>query len=112
MDPRIEQLAEMTVGVIAFSELVALGVYGALAEVGLRVPGDVSVLGFDDITADVAVPPMTAANLRLREAGQQAARLALEMAADPEALRRLAGCEVPIPAQLVARESTGPAAAN
>jgi DNA-binding LacI/PurR family transcriptional regulator len=96
--------------VIAYNELCALGAYAALAEAGLRVPEDVSVIGFDDITADVALPPMTVVSLQLREVGLAAAALALALASGAGAWQRLAGQIVSVPAQLVVRSSTGLAA--
>lgn len=96
--------------VIAYNELCALGVYAALAEARLRVPEDVSVIGFDDITANVALPPMTVVSLQLREVGLAAADLALELASGPGARPRLAGRDLPVPTQLVVRRSTGLAA--
>lgn len=98
--------------VLAYNELCALGVYAALADAGLRVPGDVSVIGFDDITASVALPPMTVVSLRLRDVGLTAAALALELASDPGARQRLTGSESLVPTRLVVRDSTGPAPAE
>ncbi|HSV72458.1 MAG TPA: LacI family DNA-binding transcriptional regulator [Chthonomonadales bacterium] len=95
--------------IVAYNELVASGACAALAGRGLRVPRDVSVVGFDDITACVASPPMTVVSLGLRQVGATAAALALEMAGDPDARRRLAGQSVAVPTRLVVRRSTGPA---
>jgi len=96
--------------VLAYNELCGLGVYAALRDAGLRVPEDVSVIGFDDITATVALPPMTVVSLQLREVGLAAARMALELAAGPEGRKRLDGQDLLVPSRLVVRSSTGPAA--
>lgn len=66
-------------GVLAFDDLTALGVVRGLAEAGLQVPGDCSVLGFDDILpAAVATPGITTIRQPLLEMGLLAARTLLE----------------------------------
>ncbi|MBH5334991.1 LacI family DNA-binding transcriptional regulator [Streptomyces pactum] len=64
--------------VMAANDTVALGVCAALRDQGLRIPQDVSVVGFDDLpfSAD-AVPALTTVRLPLYEAGARAGRLAL-----------------------------------
>ncbi len=65
-------------GVIAFDDLTALGVVRGLAEAGLHVPGDCSVMGFDDVLpAEVATPAMTTIRQPLKEMGFQAAECVL-----------------------------------
>jgi DNA-binding LacI/PurR family transcriptional regulator len=88
--------------VFVASDVVAFGVYGALREAGLRVPLDVSVIGFDDIPlAGYADPPLTTVRLPAFELGQRTGRLLLSL---------IAGREVPhrslLPAELVIRGST------
>ncbi|WP_030669729.1 LacI family DNA-binding transcriptional regulator [Streptomyces rimosus] len=63
--------------VIAANDTAALGVCAALRDRGLRVPGDISVAGFDDLpfSADAA-PALTTVRLPLQEAGARAGRLA------------------------------------
>ncbi|MFT4307168.1 MAG: LacI family DNA-binding transcriptional regulator [Microbacterium sp.] len=60
-------------GALAFNDLVAMGLLSALAERGIRVPDDLSVTGFDDITfARYTSPPLTTATVPAAELGTQA----------------------------------------
>ena len=59
-----------------FNDLVAMGVLRALAELGLRVPEDVSVVGFDDIPAAAFLSvPLTTIRVDQREMGRKATEL-------------------------------------
>ncbi|GGN22946.1 LacI family DNA-binding transcriptional regulator [Streptomyces fuscichromogenes] len=63
----------------AASDMVALGALAALREAGLDVPGDVSVVGFDDVPfATDLTPPLTTVRVPYEELGRTAVRLALE----------------------------------
>jgi LacI family transcriptional regulator len=60
-------------GVLAFNDLVAMGLMSALGERGVRVPQDISVVGFDDIPfARYTTPPLTTASVPMAELGEQA----------------------------------------
>ena len=60
--------------VLAFDDLTALGVVRGLTGVGVRVPQDCSVIGFDGVLpAEVATPAITTIRQPLREMGMQAA---------------------------------------
>ena len=86
--------------IIALSDVMALGVLAELRERGIRVPDDVSVVGFDDIpvAADVA---LTTVRLPMAELGAAALRMAmLEPASRPR--RKTTGHE------LVVRASAAP----
>jgi LacI family transcriptional regulator len=64
--------------VLAFDDLTALGVVRGLTEAGLRVPQDVSVMGFDDVLpAKVSTPAITTIRQPLHEMGLQAAEQVL-----------------------------------
>ena len=84
------------------SDLLASGVLQWLYEHGLRVPADVSVVGFDDTLAAHLAPALTTVRLPMAEFGQLAVELALRDRTAPAAQRRLQ-------ASLVVRDSTGPA---
>jgi LacI family transcriptional regulator len=65
--------------VLAFDDLTALGVVRGLAESGIRVPEDCSVMGFDDVLpAEVATPAMTTIRQPLREMGLESAERVLQ----------------------------------
>ena len=95
--------------IFAFNDVTAIGAVSALREAGLRVPRDISVLGFDDITAaSMHHPPLTTIHQPLRNMGQIAASTLLSLIRD----------EIPHPhpavitayPRLVVRKSTGHAA--
>jgi DNA-binding LacI/PurR family transcriptional regulator len=83
--------------VFAGSDLFAAGVLQALHEARLRVPDDISVVGFDDTDAAKLTPPLTTVALPMIDVGREALELALVN--DPKLHRRLR-------ATLVTRAST------
>jgi DNA-binding LacI/PurR family transcriptional regulator len=90
----------------AYNDISAIGAVRALQESGLRVPQDVSVMGFDDIpSAAFNTPTLTTVRQPLARMGQVAAQTLLE---------RIAGkddypSEIAIEPELVVRESTAEA---
>lgn len=91
--------------VLAFDDLTALGVVRGLAEAGIRVPQDCSVMGFDDVfPAEVATPAITTIRQPLREMGLEAAQRVLNALKSPAKEER-ARVHQPFP-RLVIRMST------
>ena len=91
--------------VLCFNDVAAIGAIRALHDAGLRVPEDVSVLGYDDIeSAAFHVPSLTTIRQPLEAMGTLAASLLLrKLAGEPtETTHRVAP-------ELIPRESTGPA---
>jgi LacI family transcriptional regulator len=91
--------------IVAGNDLLALGCYAALGDRGLSVPGDVSVVGYNDIPfAEFFAPPLTTIRIPHREIGIKAADLMLDAIAErdqtPVSLR--------LSPTLVVRRSTGP----
>jgi LacI family xylobiose transport system transcriptional regulator len=91
------------------NDLQALGLYEAARELGLRIPEDLSVVGFDDLpVARWVGPPLTTVRQPLTEMAEAAARLVLELGREE---RPAAGTRVELATSLVVRSSTGAAPA-
>lgn len=89
-------------GVFVASDLMATGALKVLAASGRRVPGDVSVVGYDDsILATTANPPLTSVRQPLEEMGQLMVEVLLGRIAD----RSAPPVQKILPAQLSRRES-------
>jgi LacI family transcriptional regulator len=98
-------LPEPPTAIFAFNDAMAIGVMQALAARGLRVPADVSVVGFDDtIQAAIAVPALTTVRQPLAEQGRTAVSLLLRQIEN----RRLEPLRLELATRLVVRESTAP----
>ena len=70
--------------VFACSDTMALGLYDAAAALGLRIPEDVSVIGFDDLPeAQWVTPALTTVRQPIAEMGEAALRMLLRISADP-----------------------------
>lgn len=89
--------------IVAANDLIAIGALRAAREAGLRVPRDLSLVGFNDIPdAELIEPPLTTVRVPQEEMGARAAALLVA---------RLAGDEIReprivLPARLVVRSST------
>ncbi|HEY1679873.1 MAG TPA: LacI family DNA-binding transcriptional regulator [Candidatus Sulfotelmatobacter sp.] len=89
----------------AFNDISAMGAIRALRESGLRVPTDVSVVGFDDIqSAAYQNPGLTTVRQPLKEMGRTAAETLLRRIrkAQPDAQ----GGEIMVEPELIVRETT------
>ncbi len=95
--------------ILAMSDAMAIGAMRALRDLGLDIPGDVSVVGFDDIDLAPHVdPPLTTVHQPIRRKGEEAVRLLLAVVERrdlprPEHLR--------LETRLIIRASTGPLSA-
>jgi LacI family transcriptional regulator len=90
----------------AFNDIAAIGAIWALREAGLRVPEDVSVVGFDDIPgAAYANPSLTTVRQPLVRMGQIAAKTLVDQIESRNEYQE----EIAIEPEFVVRDSTGPA---
>lgn len=97
------RLAERPTAIFAHSDTQALGVMQAAADLGLRVPEDLSVVGFDDIEmAEYA--GLTTVRQPLVETGRKGIELLLRLMDDPS----LPTACVELPIELVVRRTTAP----
>ncbi|OPY97029.1 LacI family transcriptional regulator [Bradyrhizobium sacchari] len=93
--------------VVAANDLLALGVLDALAARRLRCPGDVSLVGHNDMPLmDVVSPPLTTVRIEHREMGRIAARMLVETIKSRSSELR----HVVLSPELVVRQSTAPRA--
>jgi LacI family transcriptional regulator len=93
--------------IFAFNDVTAIGAILALRETGLRVPHDVSVLGFDDVLiASANHPQLSTIHQPLRGMGQAAATTMLGLIRDDMPYPRPA--IITVYPKLVVRKSTGP----
>lgn len=91
--------------ILCSNDLTALGAMSALQEAGLKIPEDVSVVGFDDIYfARVSHPPLTTVSLSRERLGQ----LAFEALDRMLHHRTHHGAEYVVETRLIVRQSTGP----
>lgn len=93
--------ANRPTGVLAMSDEMAVAVIAAAGQLGLRVPEDVSVVGFDDtVTATSSSPPLTTVHQPHADKGAAAVRMLLGGRAGPK--------DITFPVELVVRASTAP----
>ncbi|MFC8733502.1 DUF6807 family protein [Luteimicrobium sp. NPDC057192] len=109
-------LATRATAVVAYNDLVAFGLLGRLDELGVSVPGEVSVVGFDDIDlARFAKPPLTTVAVPRTQLGERAWKRLHEQISTTAVHGDDAGPALPdsstdlLRTHLVLRESTGPA---
>ena len=95
--------------ILAMSDAMAIGAIQAIHQKGRSVPGDISVVGFDDVELAASTdPPLTTVHQPVRGKGEAAVRLLLSVmeGGQSEAVHRR------LETRLVIRSSTGPVAAD
>lgn len=90
---------------LVINDMLAIAVLRAAADLGLSIPGELSVASFDDIPgASYTVPRLTTVSGKAIESGRDAVRLLLNRFADPDRPQQVTTANV----ELIVRESTGP----
>ncbi len=99
-------ISDRPTAVIAFNDIMALGAMHAIRSHRLRVPEDISVVGFDDIAmASHANPPLTTVSQPRYQMGQLAMRMLRQMI---QGETHLGGSYTLVESPLIVRESTAP----
>lgn len=104
----MEQLLDVTpalTAVVSGNDWMAMGAIEAIYQRGLRIPKDISLVGFDDIdSAQWLTPPLTTMRQPMRQIGAKAAELLIEQIETG----KLAGQVILFPAEMVIRQSVAP----
>jgi DNA-binding LacI/PurR family transcriptional regulator len=107
--PRVREMllqAQRPTAIIAYSDICAVRVIGVARELGLKVPGDLSVVGFDNTAvARNYDTPISSVHPEFREVGTLAANILLDKIDKPRPRPTFKALVTP---RLVVRESTGP----
>ena len=100
-------LAAGVTAVIAYNDVIALGLLSRLNARGIAVPAAISVLGFDDIALSAMVhPSLTTVGLPMKSCGRAGVDLLLGLLQDPD---KFGSTRRELATQLMVRGSTGPA---
>jgi len=98
-------VGEGATAVLAYNDALAIGVIKGLKQLGVAVPDDVSVVGFDNVLlADIVDPGLTTVAAPMRKAGALGVGNVLALAAGA----KTHGETLVLPVKLVVRASTGP----
>ncbi|MFI5913208.1 LacI family DNA-binding transcriptional regulator [Dactylosporangium sp. NPDC051541] len=99
-------LAASVTAVIAYNDMIGLGLMSRFAIRGVRVPADVSIVGFDDIPAAALVSPaLTTVAQPKDQCGRAGVDLLNDLIEDRD---RPAAARLSLPTRLIVRGSTGP----
>ena len=102
-----QAVATGATAVVTYNDLVAIGLLARLHARGISVPGDLSVVGIDDIAmAGMSRPALTTVRLPTQRSGQIAVELLLALFDDPDPDTAI-GSRGTLPGELIVRDSTG-----
>lgn len=106
---RLLALDQPPTAIFAFNDMLAIGAVLAAQRRGLRVPGELSIVGFDDtFEAQIVSPALTTVRQPLAEMGRMAVALLVRLLAN----QRIEALHVELMTKLVTRESTAPPASH
>ena len=110
---QILAMTDRPTAVFCASDEVALGLISTMQQAGVRVPEDLSVVGFDDIAiSEFAIPPLTTIRQDRHKLGRSAARLLQSMLDQPQGKGPVPmGFVELVGVELIVRGSTAPAKA-
>jgi LacI family transcriptional regulator len=103
-------LSEPPTAVFAHNDVLAMGAMSAIYHAGLKVPDDISIVGYDDtINAAYLNPPLTTVKLPIAEMGHVAGKTILGLIKNGNSLSPQT---TTLPVELILRASTAPLRAN
>ena len=96
---------DLPTAVLTANDLTAIGAISEFESAGIKIPSDISIVGFDDIAfAALTRPKLTTVHVPLNELGRRAVEVLLNSLDDLQKV----GIEIRMPTKLVIRDSTGP----
>jgi LacI family transcriptional regulator len=99
------QAEERPTAVFACNDLMAVGAVNACTKLGVRIPEDISIIGFDNtILAEITHPKLTSVDLNMKDIGYRAALELLDIIENGSKSRK----KIILDTNLVIRESCGP----
>jgi LacI family transcriptional regulator len=110
------QKEDRPTAIFAYNDTMALGIVRAIYELGLKIPADISVVGFDGLATCLSVyPPLTTVSVPIRQLANTAVEMLMhriDTIYKSENNSEFVPQNIKLVPQLVIRESTGPAAIN
>jgi DNA-binding LacI/PurR family transcriptional regulator len=101
-------LPQPPTAVVCYNDLSALGAMRQIRNRGLRIPADISVVGFDDLyISQYLNPPLTTVRQPMRQMGRMAMETLLQIFAGADS-----GHDIKVPGELIVRQSTAPPKEN
>ena len=99
------QERDLPTAIFAHNDLMALGALDAIAEAGMHCPGEISVIGYDDVAhVDRVTPPLTTIRLHTHELGRLVGEMTVTALTSPDQ----PPVSLTLPPSLIVRKSTGP----
>jgi DNA-binding LacI/PurR family transcriptional regulator len=101
---RLLALPQVPTAIFFYNDMSALGAMRQIRNYGLRIPADISVVGFDDLyISQYLDPPLTTVRQPMRQMGRMAMESLLQIFAGAES-----GHDIKVPGELIVRQSTAP----
>ena len=105
---RLLALHRPPTAIFFYNDMSALGGMRQIRNYGLRIPADISVVGFDDLyISQYLDPPLTTVRQPMRQMGRLAMESLLQIFAGAES-----GHDIKVPGELIVRHSTAPPQEN
>ena len=88
MKQYLSKKAKLPTAFFSDNDMIALGAMKAMAEFGIRIPEDVSIVGFDDLTfSSISYPPLTTLRVPKQEMGRAVVRRLRDMLKDNDGIK-------------------------
>jgi LacI family transcriptional regulator len=108
MTSLLDEVRPLPTAAFVASDVVAFGAMSAIHQRNLQIPGDIALVGFDDVQlARFVNPPLTTVHSPVAELGRQAGELLLDLIRD----QAEPGCRIVLDTRLIVRASSDPALA-